>query len=575
MRFALATDSGGMREGGWVTSTSKDGTENVAEADIRGGRAGGGVAASPAEIGGILKEQQARKGGKLGGAVSNKPEVVAAVAAAAKKVADTLGKAAAAQGGGSTAATAAALAAAAAKLEKQPAADKGQKKSARGEGDKSDRDKPTTPKPTASGGTTPKAAKSPGGHAPMTPKKDEVDYDKLREELRAKVATARESSMKLVSKKPLTEEAQKVNRYVRNEAHRPAGKQEEMPSRHDNTPIATLMLMFNCNRCSFELSAGDLLTLPESEALDIKSLLNNTTLGRVKIAPEKGTPFVDRVEFPNEWRVGDEHGLIHDGLQGDGQLEMRLEWKAEKPDGSLQAHTAIIKANAWLAYGCAEGARMMMRKATDTMGRCCTVQRTLRDDSVVVRVDGMMGESTVDPTPLTVVRTSNPRHQAEQRLLYLQDKACVDAVVEPWGGSIDVKEGSRHKLRVLSQTTNGWVTWKLKDGTEQLKPPKEASPGDFSVLQVATTKPLKVPRPGGEPTGNATACAAPTQFLPMLTKLRSALPFRSPFPLSLSALPFRSPIPLFRSALPFRSPCRCSPLPPTVRSRLDLSRSCR
>ena len=31
--------------------------------------------------------------------------------------------------------------------------------------------------------------------------------------------------------------------------------------------------------------------------------------------PAKGTEFIDRVDFPNEWKVGDEHGLIHDGLQ--------------------------------------------------------------------------------------------------------------------------------------------------------------------------------------------------------------------------------------------------------------------
>ena len=155
---------------------------------------------------------------------------------------------------------------------------------------------------------------------------------------------------------------------------------------------------------------------------------------------------------------------------------------------------------------------MMMRKATDTSGKCCTVQRTLRDDSVVVRVDGVMGESTVDPTPLTVVRTTNPRHDPGVKLIYLHDKACVDATVEQWPErTIDVKEGSRHRLRVQSQTTNGWVTWRLKDGTEQLQPPKEAeggvewlfdhygwlgSPdryeGEGATLQVVSAKPLKV-----------------------------------------------------------------------------------
>ena len=40
------------------------------------------------------------------------------------------------------------------------------------------------------------------------------------------------------------------------------------------------MLMYNCYRCSFELTEGDLTTLPESEALDLKSILAPTSLGR-------------------------------------------------------------------------------------------------------------------------------------------------------------------------------------------------------------------------------------------------------------------------------------------------------
>ena len=532
MRFALAQAGGGMIEGGWVTSITKDGAENVRESDLKGLRAAahaatrsatGGVGNAAAELDHALKE--ARKGGlgKGGGGshvgANGKGETMAAVVAAARAVASSLGKAAAAQGGG-TAAAAAALAAAASKMEKQgkggggagggglasggvggaaaAAADGigggGEKKSARGDGSRSDRDHtksvPTTPKGAASGGTTPKGAKSPHGSAgPSSARRDGPDYDKMREELKAKVAKAREEVLKLASKRALTDEDVKATRYVRNEAHRPSGRADEMPSRHRDVAIgAPSILMFNCNRCSFEVSAGDISTLPDSDAIDIKSLFSHTTLGRVKIPPEKGTPFVERVEFPNEWRVGDEHGLIHDGLQGDGELEMRIEWRVEDPkknDGSLILHSAILKVNAWLAYGCAEGARLMMRKAADTMGKCCTVQRVLRDDSVVVRVDGVMGESTVDPTPLTVVRTSSVRHEPGTRLLYLHDKVCVDAVVEPWPEkTIDVKEGSRHRLRVLSQTVSGWVTWKLKDGTEFLKQPKDAEPADFSVMTV-------------------------------------------------------------------------------------------
>ena len=83
------------------------------------------------------------------------------------------------------------------------------------------------------------------------------------------------------------------------------------------------------------------------------------------------------------------------------------------------------------------------------------------------------------------MHTRIPRRQTGSHLFYLHEKACVDAVVEQWPDrTIDVKEGSRHRLRVQSQTQNGWVAWKLKDGTEQLKQPKDAAPGDFSVLQV-------------------------------------------------------------------------------------------
>ena len=78
--------------------------------------------------------------------------------------------------------------------------------------------------------------------------------------------------------------------------------------------------------------------------------------------------------------------------------------------------------NPWLSYACSEGARLAMRKPEETEGRCATVQRTLRDDSVVVRIDGMVGETTCNPTPLTVVRTTSPRHEPGTRLLYLHDK---------------------------------------------------------------------------------------------------------------------------------------------------------
>ena len=336
MKFAFATPSGGMSEGGWVTSITKDGTENVKEAIKRrqinadGSVAGGSEALDAKALASIVNAQKAKKSG------GGKGETAAAVAAAVKAVASSLGAKAAAGGAGAAAAAIQQMMASqqakkgdAAKGGKDEAKDSKGNMSARGkDGGKSPKD-PITPKGSKSpkDPITPKGgAKSPGGSTshngggaggPQSVKDAlGVDYDKLREALEKKNKDAAEKIKNIISTKTLTEETQKLNRYTRNEAHRPSGRSDEMPSRHllCTTP-ASCILMFNCNRCSFELQQGDLTTLPESEALDLKSMLNQTTIGRVKIAPEKGTLFIDRVEFPNEWKVGDEHGLIHDGLQ--------------------------------------------------------------------------------------------------------------------------------------------------------------------------------------------------------------------------------------------------------------------
>ena len=138
--------------------------------------------------------------------------------------------------------------------------------------------------------------------------------------------------------------------------------------------------------------------------------------------------------------------------QADGYIELRIDWKTElNRMGQIadQAHVAILRVNPWLAYGCGEGARIAIRKPGALEGTASTVQRVLRDDSVVVRRDGAVGEVTVDPTPFTVVLGTNPRHKAGTRLLFVHENACVDAEVMPWPESeIDIKEGSRHNLSV-------------------------------------------------------------------------------------------------------------------------------
>lgn len=104
----------------------------------------------------------------------------------------------------------------------------------------------------------------------------------------------------------------------------------------------------------------------------------------------------------DQWYVGSEHGIIHDGLQTDGQIELRLDWRNSHGEPKV----AIIRFTPWCSYGCGEGARLGVRKPGATEGTSSTVQRSLRDDTVVVKRDGTDSELTVDPTPFTVVLAS-------------------------------------------------------------------------------------------------------------------------------------------------------------------------
>ena len=196
-----------------------------------------------------------------------------------------------------------------------------------------------------------------------------------------------------------------------------------------------------------------------------------------------GTPIEDRVEFTNEWKVGSEHGMVHDGLQADGYLELRMDWKApgKKAGDDWTSKVAILRVNPWLSYGTGEGARLAIRKPDALESTASTLQRALRDDYVVVRRDGSDSELTVDPTPFTVVPASNPRHEPGIRLLILYEGACVDAVVEPWEGDLDIKDGSRHLLRVEGKLLSGWVTMVNDKGVEVIRRSEEEDADDDGV----------------------------------------------------------------------------------------------
>ena len=175
--------------------------------------------------------------------------------------------------------------------------------------------------------------------------------------------------------------------YERYEAHRPSGRDEaKMPSRHAGIPPTVIALMFNSYRATFELVLGDLKTMPDSGAYDLRSLVTHQRLGSVKIAPVKNAPLVEGVEFSDQWHRADEHGVEHDGLHGAWLMLILLH--LENEPGAL--HIAIIKVTPWLAYGCGEGARLAVRCLGAIEGKCATVQRALRDDSLVIKFDGLM-----------------------------------------------------------------------------------------------------------------------------------------------------------------------------------------
>ena len=220
---------------------------------------------------------------------------------------------------------------------------------------------------------------------------------------------------------------------------RPRGRQDGAPSRHDLAPPTGWALLFNCFKAKFEIISGDAsqvraeppslvpvlaasalllrTLLPECaggrlcvvrglsahgcsqlsdhDPFDLKGPRSGASIGRIKISPEKGTSIVQRIEFPNEWLLAEVHGLQHDYYQGEGTLDLKVEWRKE---GGV-AEQIIIRVTPWLAYACSLGARMQMRKPGEAEGRMCTVQRVLPDDRCVVRVDGARTTRPVPPRP--------------------------------------------------------------------------------------------------------------------------------------------------------------------------------
>jgi hypothetical protein len=257
------------------------------------------------------------------------------------------------------------------------------------------------------------------------------------------------------------------------------------PSRHALvTQQCELRLLINCCDAAFKVTewSGALpFDLPGEQAFDLMTKKKKGSaqrkLGRVRIPADLGTPFLERIEFPDEWVPGDECGLEHDGWQGEGYLELEL---------ICGKDTATIQIFPWLAYGCTVGARLNIRAVSASFGQCATVVRILGDDRVVARVDGhprdagVKSEVIVDLSPSTVVPASSPGYERGTKLLLLFRNKLVDATVMEWAGKINYEEGSRHMVNVKPLgAAIGYPAWPSLNEFNHVPAPPGMSAEDF------------------------------------------------------------------------------------------------
>lgn len=252
--------------------------------------------------------------------------------------------------------------------------------------------------------------------------------------------------------------------------------------------------MFNCHNAAFEISfwSGEeagvpLDKIPGERSFDLVSPKSKKRLGRVGLSKDIGMPFLERVLFPDEWMLAMDHGLLQDGWQGSGILELEL-----------VVGTNILKMTVypWLSYGCSIGARFLMRKLQGAGGVCATVQRILNDDRIVARIDGhskmdgVKGEVILDLQPSAIVRTTSVGFPRDTRLLLLHGGKLVDATVLHWLGSTDHKDCSRHMVMIksLSDMTGVQVWYDLNQYNHLPLLSKAESEMDANRFEVIRTR---------------------------------------------------------------------------------------
>ena len=220
------------------------------------------------------------------------------------------------------------------------------------------------------------------------------------------------STPRAVRKPPRDESATAAGMNRKGEVKAPA-REDGAPSRHSIpkawSSLVDPVLLFNCAQSACHLVSGDFASFGDSTDGQLKAVHSSggEVVGRVTVARYKAEPVMDRVEFRNRWLVGDEGGLVHDGLDRNATIDISIEWN----DGSGGRAAATLRASPWLAYACAAGSRLRITLPSHEYdGACVTVQRVLDDDRCVCTVDGVDKETLIDPRPTTAVRTTRTNH---------------------------------------------------------------------------------------------------------------------------------------------------------------------
>jgi hypothetical protein len=184
---------------------------------------------------------------------------------------------------------------------------------------------------------------------------------------------------------------------------------------------ATLKMVFNCFNAPFSVTSWtgkehpfDKLPLEQSFDLLVKGN-RKLKIGRLKLAYALNTPFLERVEFPNEWFLCEDYEVVNDGWQSAATLELEIVWGKE---------VATLTVQPWLGYSASIGARIMLRKAGAPSGQCATVQRILADDRIVARVDGYSKDDASRERPFSICSPLTWCTQASQTTPATRSYCC-------------------------------------------------------------------------------------------------------------------------------------------------------